>query len=71
VGNKENEYPVPDPKKTMINVTYEFSDTHKKNLSKKKSWMRSLRNSWRSYKTWLTRKYKIQSRNIKIPQIKN
>jgi hypothetical protein len=29
VGN-ENEYPVPDPNKTMINVTNELSDTHKK-----------------------------------------
>jgi hypothetical protein len=30
VGNKENEYPVSDPNKTMINVTNEFSDAHKK-----------------------------------------
>jgi hypothetical protein len=31
VGNEENRYPVPDPNKTMINVTNEPSDTHKKN----------------------------------------
>jgi hypothetical protein len=38
------------PNKTMIN---ELSDAHtkKKNLSKWKSSKRSLRNSWRSYKT--------------------
>jgi hypothetical protein len=30
VGNEENGYPVPDCKKTMINVTNEPSDTHKK-----------------------------------------
>jgi hypothetical protein len=30
VGNKENGYPVPDPNKTMINVTNQPSDTHKK-----------------------------------------
>jgi hypothetical protein len=29
VGNEENEYPVPDPNKTMINVTNELSETHK------------------------------------------
>jgi hypothetical protein len=29
VGNEENEYPVPDPNKTMIN---ELSDAHKKSL---------------------------------------
>jgi hypothetical protein len=28
VGNEENVYPVPDPNKTMINVTKEFSDAH-------------------------------------------
>jgi predicted flavoprotein YhiN len=31
-GEKENEYPVPDPNRTMINVTNELSDSHKKNL---------------------------------------
>jgi hypothetical protein len=30
VGNEENGYPVPDPNKTMINVTNQPSDTHKK-----------------------------------------
>jgi hypothetical protein len=30
LGNKENGYPVPEPNKTMINVTEEPSDTHKK-----------------------------------------
>jgi hypothetical protein len=48
VGNEENGYTVPDPNKKMINVTNEPSGTHKKNPSKRKSWKRSLRNSWRS-----------------------
>jgi hypothetical protein len=30
VGNEENGYPVPDLNKTMINVTKETSNTHKK-----------------------------------------
>jgi hypothetical protein len=30
VGNEENGYLVPDPKKTMINVIKEPSDAHKK-----------------------------------------
>jgi hypothetical protein len=30
VGNEENAYPVPDHNKTMINVTKEPSDAHKK-----------------------------------------
>jgi hypothetical protein len=42
VGSKENEHPVLDPDKTMINITDEPSDAHKKNLSKRKSWKRSL-----------------------------
>jgi hypothetical protein len=45
VGNEENGYPVPDPNKTMINVTKEPSDTQKKKPSKRKSWKKSLRNS--------------------------
>jgi hypothetical protein len=32
VGNEENGYPVPDPHKTMISVTKESSDIHKKTL---------------------------------------
>jgi type I site-specific restriction endonuclease len=32
VGNQENGYPLPDPNKTMINVTKEPSDAQKKNL---------------------------------------
>jgi hypothetical protein len=30
VANEENEYPVPDPNQTMINITNELSDSHKK-----------------------------------------
>jgi hypothetical protein len=53
VGNEENEYPFPDPNKTMINVTKEPGNTYKKKSLKKKS----LRNSWRRYQTWLARIY--------------
>jgi hypothetical protein len=28
VGNEENEYPVPDPNRTMINITNELNDIH-------------------------------------------
>jgi hypothetical protein len=34
-GNEENGYPVPDPKKTMINDTKEPSDAHKTTSKKK------------------------------------
>jgi hypothetical protein len=68
VGNEENEYLVPDPSRTMINITNELNDAHKKKSLKEKIMDEKL---MRSYKTWLTRKYKMHSRNIKIPQIKN
>jgi hypothetical protein len=32
VGNEENAYPIPDPKKSKINVTREPSDAHKNTL---------------------------------------
>jgi hypothetical protein len=32
VGNEENKYSVPDPNKTIINITNEVSDTHKNSL---------------------------------------
>jgi hypothetical protein len=49
VGNEENEYQVPDPKKTMTNITNELNDVHKK-ISQRKKWKRSLRYSRRIYK---------------------
>jgi hypothetical protein len=48
MGKEENGYPVPDPNKTMINVSNEPSDTTK-NPSDRKSWTKTLRNSWRRY----------------------
>jgi hypothetical protein len=48
VGNEENGYPVPDPNKAMITITKEPSYAHKKTL-KRKSWKKSLRNSWGRY----------------------
>jgi hypothetical protein len=71
LGNEENEYPVPDPDRMMINITNEFKDVHKKNLSKRKLWMSSLNYSWKSCKRWLNKMYRINSSNIKTPQIKN
>jgi hypothetical protein len=70
LGNEENEYPVPDPNETMINVTTEFSDTHKKSLNEE-IMGEITEKLMRSYKTWLTRKCKMHSRNIKTPQKKN
>jgi hypothetical protein len=35
VGNEENGYPVPGLNKTMINITKELSDAHKKILKEK------------------------------------
>jgi hypothetical protein len=35
VGNEENTYSVPDPKKSKINVTREPDDTHKNILKEK------------------------------------
>jgi hypothetical protein len=34
VGNEENEYPVPDPNKTMLNITNELSGAHRKTSQK-------------------------------------
>jgi hypothetical protein len=34
MGNKENEYPVPDPNKTLINITNELINVH---IKKKKT----------------------------------
>jgi hypothetical protein len=31
MGNEENGYPVPDTNETMINITEEPNDAHKKN----------------------------------------
>jgi hypothetical protein len=70
VGNEQNEYPVPDTKRTIINITNELNGTQQKHLLKRKLWTRSLRISWNSYKTWLNRKCNLHSRNIKTPQIK-
>jgi hypothetical protein len=35
VGNEENEYTVPDPNRTMINMNNELNDVHKKFLKEK------------------------------------
>jgi hypothetical protein len=58
VGNEENGFPDPDPNRTMINVTNEPSDTHKK-IPKEEIMELITENSWRKYEKWLTRKYKM------------
>jgi hypothetical protein len=68
LGNEENGYPDLDLTKTII-VTNEPSDFHKKNPIKRKSWKRSMRNQWRTYKIQLAGKYKKHSRSFKTPQI--
>jgi hypothetical protein len=45
LGKEENGYPVPDPNKTMINVTKKPT----KKPSKRESWKNSLRNSWKRH----------------------
>jgi hypothetical protein len=57
VGNEENEYPVTDTNTTMININNELCNIHKK--SERTLWKRSLRNSWRRYKTQLTKSTRL------------
>jgi hypothetical protein len=68
VGNEENAYPVPDPKKSKISFTREHSDAHKKTLKEQ-----ILYESTEKFmeKTWVTKMYKLHSRNFKTPKIKN
>jgi hypothetical protein len=37
VGNEENEYSVPDSNRTVINITNELSDIHKKKTSQREN----------------------------------
>jgi hypothetical protein len=66
VGNEETGYTVSGPNKTMINVTKEPRDTHRKTLKKEISekFMEKLLDM-------VNQNYKIYSRNFKIPKIKN
>jgi hypothetical protein len=43
VGNEKNKNPAPDLNRMMINITPVSSMTSIENLSKRKSWMSSLR----------------------------
>jgi hypothetical protein len=52
-------------------MTLRNAEMHTKTPSKKKSCKKSLRISWRRYEMWLTKRYKIHSRNFKTPKIKN
>jgi hypothetical protein len=66
-GKLRNGYTVSDLNKTMINVTKEPSDTHIKTL--KEEILENISVKFR-YQTWLTRMYKIHSRNFKTTKIK-
>jgi hypothetical protein len=70
VGNEENGYPVPDLKKTTINVTKELNDALKKkkpsrNLEEiSEKFMEKILNM-------VNQMYKMHSRNLKTPKTKN
>jgi hypothetical protein len=64
VGNEENEYPVPDTNRLLT-----MSSTM--SIEKFSKRMNLLRYSWRSYKRQLNGMYRMNSSNIKTPQIKS
>jgi hypothetical protein len=66
VENEESGCPLPDPNKTMI-MSLRSPETYTIKPPKKKS----LRKSWRSYETCLSRMYKMHSRNFKTPKTQN
>jgi hypothetical protein len=49
VGNEENGCPVPYLNKINVTKKPSHNHTHKKKPSKRKSWKKTLRNSWRRY----------------------
>jgi hypothetical protein len=51
---------------TLKNPAMPTKNLQRRNLAKK-----SLIISWRTYKTWLTKIYKMHSRNFQTPKIKN
>jgi hypothetical protein len=68
VGNEENKHPVYNPNRTMINITNEFSDVHKKTL--KEEIMDITEKLMEKLQEQLKRKYKMHSGNINTQQIK-
>jgi hypothetical protein len=64
LGNEENEYPIPDLSRVMIIRTNEPNNIHKKSL--KEEIMNGIIEILME-----NRKYRINSNNIKTPQIKN
>jgi hypothetical protein len=69
VGNEENEYPVPDSNRMMINMTNDLNDVCKEFLKEeiKNELFEILR---RSFKRRLKSIQKMTSKNIKTSQIK-
>jgi hypothetical protein len=70
VGNEEKGYPVPDPNKTMINVTKEPSDTHKKKILKEGNLEKITEKFMEKILDMVNQKYKMYSRNFKAPKKK-
>jgi hypothetical protein len=70
VGNEENGYPVPDPNKTMTNVTNEPSDTHKTSL-KEEIMEEVTAKLMEKILNMVNQKVQDAPRNFKTPQIKN
>jgi Ni,Fe-hydrogenase maturation factor len=70
VGNSENEYPVPDPNRTIKNITNEFRNAHKKVLMQEimdeitEKLTKKLQNT-------VDQKVQNVLKNIKTQQIKN
>jgi hypothetical protein len=65
---------VPDCSRTMINITNKLSDTQKKSLKEEimdEITKKVIKKLMEKLQAQLIRKYKMHSRNIKTPQIKN
>jgi hypothetical protein len=70
VGNEENEYQVSHPNRMLINMTNELNDIYKKSL-KEEIMDELIEILMEKYKRQLNRMYRMNSSNIKTPQIKN
>jgi predicted transcriptional regulator len=70
VGNEENEHPVPDAKRIMINMTTELHDVHKEFL-KKEIMNEFIEVLMEKLQENVKENIKSNSKNIKTSQLKN
>jgi hypothetical protein len=70
VGTEENGYPVPDPKKAMINTTKEPSDAHK-NTPKEEILQEITKKFMEKILDIVNQNIQDELRNFKTPKIKN